>query len=255
MKKLMFAAAVAAGLVAFGEGIESANTVGYTTKTLSANSWFIANAQFETTGSTAATTTLNDLLATSATAGEYDTMEANAPQLQVLNSVGGYDLYYYISDAYDAGGNTVEGWADGGGDLASFDLGIGIGFWYKAVSAATLTFSGQINDSSTFTTSVTANQFKIIGNPFPIALDLTKMTTSLTPGEYDTMEANAPQLQVLNALGGYDLYYYISDAYDAGGNPTTGWSDGGGDLVTSPIEVGAGFWIKAPANGTVTFTK
>ena len=29
MKKLMFAAAVAAGLVAFGDGIESANTVGY----------------------------------------------------------------------------------------------------------------------------------------------------------------------------------------------------------------------------------
>ncbi len=29
MKKLMFAAAVAAGFAAFGEGIESANTVGY----------------------------------------------------------------------------------------------------------------------------------------------------------------------------------------------------------------------------------
>ena len=32
MKKLMFAAAVAAGLVAFGDGIESANTVGYQQK-------------------------------------------------------------------------------------------------------------------------------------------------------------------------------------------------------------------------------
>ena len=32
MKKLMFAAAVAAGLVAFGDGIESANTVGYQNK-------------------------------------------------------------------------------------------------------------------------------------------------------------------------------------------------------------------------------
>ena len=31
MKKVMFAAAVAAGLVAFGEGLESNNTVGYNT--------------------------------------------------------------------------------------------------------------------------------------------------------------------------------------------------------------------------------
>ncbi len=255
MKKVMFGLAAAAAIAAFGDGLESANTVGYATKTLSANSWFIANAQFEATGSTGATTTLNDLLATSATAGEYDTMEANAPQLQVLNSVGGYDAYYYITDAYDAGGNTVEGWSDSNGDLATLDLGIGIGFWYKAVSAATLTFSGQVNDSSTFTTSVAANQFKIIGNPFPVALDLTTMTTTLSPGEYDTMEANAPQLQVLNAVGGYDAYYYISDAYDAGGNTVQGWSDSNGDLASTPIEVGAGFWIKAPAVGTVTFTK
>ena len=35
MKKLMFAAAVAAGLVAFGDGIESANTVGYLDKDVS----------------------------------------------------------------------------------------------------------------------------------------------------------------------------------------------------------------------------
>ena len=253
MKKLMFVVAAAIAGSAFC--IDSANTVGYSTKSLSANSWFIANAQFEATTSTDATTTLNDLLATSATAGEYDTMEANAPQLQVLNSVGGYDFYYYITDAYDAGGNSVEGWSDSNGDLATLDLGIGIGFWYKAVSAATLTFSGQVNNSDTFTTSVAANQFKIIGNPFPIALDFSKMTTSLTPGEYDTMESNAPQLQVLNAVGGYDFYYYISDAYDAGGNSVQGWSDSNGDLATTPIEVGAGFWIKAPAAGTVTFAK
>ncbi len=255
MKKLMFTAAVAAGLIAFGDGLESQNTVGYSTKTLSANSWFIANAQFEVAGSTTASTTLNDLLATSATPGEYNTMEANAPQLQVLNSVGGYDAYYYITDAYDAGGNTVEGWSDSNGDLAALDLGIGIGFWYKAVSAATLTFAGQVNNSDTFTTSVAADQFKIIGNPFPIALDFSKMTTSLTPGQYNTMEANAPQLQVLNSVGGYDAYYYITDAYDAGGNTVQGWSDSNGDLATDPIEVGAGFWIKAPEAGTVTFAK
>ena len=41
MKKLMFVAAVAAGLVAFGDGIESANTVGYNTATSGADNNFI----------------------------------------------------------------------------------------------------------------------------------------------------------------------------------------------------------------------
>ena len=41
MKKVMFAAAVAAGLVAIGDGIESANAVGYTTATSGADNNFI----------------------------------------------------------------------------------------------------------------------------------------------------------------------------------------------------------------------
>ena len=41
MKKLMFAAAVAAGLVAIGDGLESANSVGYTTSTSGSDNNFI----------------------------------------------------------------------------------------------------------------------------------------------------------------------------------------------------------------------
>ncbi len=40
MKKIMFAMAAAAGLMAFGDGIESVNTVGYATKAYSANNTF-----------------------------------------------------------------------------------------------------------------------------------------------------------------------------------------------------------------------
>ena len=45
MKKIMFAAAVAAAGLAFG--IESANTVGYTTKTIPAGKDMTAAVQFE----------------------------------------------------------------------------------------------------------------------------------------------------------------------------------------------------------------
>ena len=51
MKKVMFAAAVAAGLVAFGE-IESNNTVGYNTKAVDAAKFYILGVQFEATDGT-----------------------------------------------------------------------------------------------------------------------------------------------------------------------------------------------------------
>lgn len=253
MKKLMFGMAVAAGLMACAD-IESANTVGFTTKELSANSWFLANTQFQDVGKDGFAN-LNSLVQTSVAPGIFETMEADAPQLQVLSPKGGYNLYFLISDAYDAEGNEVTGWADLGGDLVTDDVQLGFGFWYKAISAATLTFKGEVSNADTLTVSVPKNNFKIVGNPFPAALDLSKITTSFAPGVFDTMETEALQIQVLSPKGGYNLYYYISDAYDSEGNEVEGWADLGGDLVTEPIEVGAGFWVKAPADGTMTFTK
>ena len=53
MKKLMFAAAVAAGLAAFGDGIESNNTVGYQTMDLTAGKQVMKGAMFITVGDSA----------------------------------------------------------------------------------------------------------------------------------------------------------------------------------------------------------
>ena len=52
MKKVMFVAAVAAGLVAFGEGIESHNTVGYATQSAGSNAYPTLGAMFVTPGTT-----------------------------------------------------------------------------------------------------------------------------------------------------------------------------------------------------------
>ena len=45
-------------------------------------------------------------------------------ELQLLAASGGYDLYYYIEEAYDEDtDNFIEGWADGGDNLATIKFG------------------------------------------------------------------------------------------------------------------------------------
>ena len=136
------------------------------------------------------------------------------------------------------------------------------GFWFKAMAAGSITCSGQVSATAEIGNTVTADQFNIVANPYPVALDLNAPTsTNFTPGEYgdgeDTTMGNAPQVQVLNAGGlSYTKYYYISDAYDAEDNPVAGncWADVNGYIVTgTQVPVGQSFWVKSASAGTFTF--
>lgn len=69
-------------------------------------------------------------------------------------------------------------------------------------------------------------------------------------------QTTAPQIQVLNAVGGYDRYYYLNDGYVDDETFVEGWCDGAGTLVTDKsIGVGSGFWIKSASEMTATFNK
>ena len=79
-------------------------------------------------------------------------------------------------------------------------------------------------------------------------------TSGITPGTYDTMGTDAPCIMIYDGVGGYNYYYYISDAYDAEGNEVTAWADGGGDAVTGGIaNPGQAFWLRSASSGTLTF--
>ncbi len=265
MKKIAIAAlalAAATG-IALAE-VTSANTVGFTTKTVTADTFYLCGIQFEEVGNGTGAIKLNDLVTMSGIeACGFDDMNTDAAQIQVLNASGsGYNRYYYISDAYDANENEVEGWSDGNGDLAENAINIGKGFWFKAPAAAvsgtaTLTLNGQVNGNESGSVSFTANTFALAANPFPVATDLNNVTVSgIVASTFDNMNSDAAQIQVLNASGsGYNRYYYISDAYDANENEVEGWSDGNGDLAEGGvIPVGAGFWLKSPTAGTISFS-
>ena len=262
MKKLMFAAAVAAGLVAFGDGIESANSVGYTTKAVAADTFYLIGVQFEKVGQDGVAG-LNDVLIMDGIAPvAFDNMLTDAARIDVL--VGnGYQQYFYINDADD--GTEVynlTGWADGAGNLISTaDLALGDGFWFHAptVSAgAAITVAGQVTASSEITLNVPSGKaFAIRANPFPLAVNLKDVATSgITAVAFDNMLTDAARIDVLVG-NGYQQYFYINDADD--GSETydkLGWADGAGNLIDSNvIDVGASFWINSPAAGTLTFTK
>ena len=262
MKKLMFAAAVAAGLAAFGEGIESANSVGYTTKTVAADTFYLIGVQFEKIGQDGVAG-LNDVLIMKGIEPvAYDNMFTDAARIDVL--VGNaYQQYFYINDADDGTESyNLTGWADGAGNLISTaDLAIGDGFWFHAptVSAgATLTVAGQVTESTEITLNVpSGNAFVIRANPFPLAVNLKDVATSgITAVAYDNMFTDAARIDVLVG-NAYQQYFYINDADDGTESYNiTGWSDGAGNAVdANVIEVGASFWINSPAAGTLTFTR
>ena len=139
MKKLMFAAAVAAGLVAFGEGIESANTVGYSTTAVAANTWYMAGVQFTDTATGTGISLQDFVKGDFAATSFWDDDVALAPTIQVYGA-GGYTAYYYFSDA-TSGSDEVTAWADGSGDAVDASVPVGGAMWFKASDASTVTFA------------------------------------------------------------------------------------------------------------------
>ena len=255
MKKLMFAMAAAAGLMAFGEGIESNNTVGYSTTSVAADTWYMAGVQFTDTA-TGTGISLQDFMKGDFEATSFwDDDLGDAPQVQIYGP-GGYTAYYYFNDA-TAGANEITAWSDGNGDAVDVTLSPGQALWFKNPSAAcSVTFAGQVLAAGTKEVSCTADAWNMIANPYPtpLALNSENITWNVSPTSYwDDPLGAAPQIQIYGASG-YTAYYYFSDA-TSGANEITAWADGNGDAVAISAPVGGALWFKASDATTVTFAK
>ena len=126
--------------------VESANTVGFTTKSISADTFYLCGIQFEDVGNGTGAISLNDLVTMSGieACGFLD-MDTSAAQIQVRNAANtGYDTFYFINDALDGEDEPVEYdcWADSNGyEATGGSLPVGAGFWLKSPSAGSVTFS------------------------------------------------------------------------------------------------------------------
>ena len=139
--------ALIAGL-ALAEGVNSANTVGYTTANVAKDTYYMLGLQYEKVGGGAIP--VQDLVKGTFVGVNFDENGAflqTAPKLQVWTP-SGYNMYYYINDAYDAvknDGTVYEGWADSFGNYVTDNFPIGYGFWFKPTTAATASFTSPLS--------------------------------------------------------------------------------------------------------------
>ena len=238
------------------------------------NTFKIAAAQFESTAGL--TQKINDFVACQnpgqAWEGDMADYEEKAgwkdtaPSIQVPKASGGYDYYFYVTDARIDDDNGTLGWATAGGDYATVgEIAAGLGLWIRGANdgvndTTTFTFSGQVisEDSATISGDGT---FRLRANPYPTATLLNGANVAdwsvLTPGqawegdmadyeEKDGWKDAAPQIQIPKAAGGYDYYFYVTDARVDDDNGTLGWATAGGDFTsTATIPAGVGIWFKA----------
>ena len=143
MKKIMFAAAFAAGLVAFGEGIESANTVGYATVDVADGQIVGLAIQF------------NDIV-TENTIAVKDLVVLNNPSganslVDTADQIWKWENNAWTKYFYRKRGTTTYGWvkydstAATQPSVATTDtIGVGQGFFFKRAMGAggtTVTFT------------------------------------------------------------------------------------------------------------------
>ena len=282
MKKLMFGMAVAAAGLAFG-AVESANVVGYTTKTIEAGKWMMIAVQFDKVGGGAKT--FDEAFKLNVTgpkawnsADDEDCIPgwyANAPCLKIPlgTALEGYRDLYWTQNAWDDdAGDFVEGWADAtGGYVAAAPMLKGYGVWLVAGNEdLTVTIDGEVLGSASDTISA-ATGWNMLKLPFPVALNAgaSKINWNLTgvkawesaddddciPGWYAT--APALKIPLGTALEGYRDLYYSSNAWNESiGDFVEGWADAtGGYISDATIPEGQAFWFIAPSPVTSTITK
>jgi len=131
----MFAAAVAAGLVAIGEGIESANVVGYNTVTIN-KQYTILGIPF--TGTTGSAMSIQD--AVPYCEGMTKGAAASAADcIQIMDNEGNYDEYF-MCNGYKGKGTVTGGdgkWVKSTESVVTSDaLPAGKGGWFVRKSAS-----------------------------------------------------------------------------------------------------------------------
>ena len=256
MKKVMFAAAVAAagGLMA----IESANVVGYNTDTITAKKFNMVSVPFE--GTDGKGFKLNQCLSGVDLVGTDSPYTADQVQLWDATT-GTYDNWYY----YEAG-DEWTGWWDAITATKLFEdvypdgLPSGSAFWYKSAASATkngaLTVSGQVFDGASVDFEILPGKFNMVANAYPVTLKLNDATQVDWKNSHGTDSPyTADQIQIWDpTTGTYDNWYYYNV-----GDEWTGWWDAitatklFEDVYTTGLPVGKPFWYKAAATGGSAF--
>jgi hypothetical protein len=257
MKKLMIAAAAAFCGTVFG--LESANTVGYTSVTAKKDAWLLTAVQFE--GVDGNDVLLSNLVSGNYAAVDWDENDAEmlfldtAPTIMIPKAEGGYSNFYYIN--YE--GETFWFDFDAGGPDEGTPVVAGTGIWFRQSGEdCPVTFAGQVVMDSSVPVDMTKNLWTLVSNPYPMAFGVSEVNYNGLVGiDWDDNDAEmlfldaAPTIMVPKAEGGYSNFYYINYEGDSF------WFDfdAGGPDEGAVVPVGSGFWFRAATDVTITFAK
>lgn len=252
MKKLMFAAAVAAGFVAFGDGLESANTVGYTTGTSGADNNFIT-VPFNAIGYNTA-----DIQQIAISDGGAGTIgwgtETFAIWEGLPTAVEGSGFFYYDPSMDVTGQATGYYWGDDSCAKAAFSIAPGQGVVVNCASDLSFTTAGDVAMETISFTAIQDNNFT--GNPFPVTIDIQDI--AISDGGAGTIgwgtETFAIWEGLPTAVEGSGFFYY-DPSMDVTGTATTYyWGDDSCAKATYAIPAGQGVVVNCAEGLTISIT-
>ena len=180
MKKVMFAAAVAA-MAGVGLAIDSQNVVGYLNNDNTIAGLNMITPGFQDVGITS--TKLTGLKVTNASGDEVTT---GACIINLIDGIGN-TLKSYTWKSSGRGANKTWGWKEGDAVVdATVVFGRGIGLLFTAETAGdTIMSAGGVNLSAV-TNSETIAGLNIVANPFPVTIKLNtlKVTNASPPARH-----------------------------------------------------------------------
>ena len=249
MKKIMFAAAMIAAMVAVAD-VTSANVVGYYQ---SESNFRVGNTMYTPmfAGVGSETYSIQDIKPVGTTVPDGSS-GANAITLQKLNATGGIDgnLYYWM-DYYDDDEEENEyGWRRPASFTpAAITFTAGEAFWLKmpATAACTLQFNGEVRKGNSYILLRQGNT--AVGNPTPVTINVADIRPVGTAVPDGSSGANAITLQKLNSTGGIDgnLYYWMNYYDDDEEEDEYGWKRPASFAdCAMTLAPGEGLWVKCP---------
>ena len=250
MKKLMFAAAVAAGFAAFGDGLESNNTVGYNTATSGADNNFIA-VPFNAVGYN--TADIQQIKISDGGSGGIGWGTENFSIWEGVPTVAEGSEYVYWDPTQDISGEATDYyWGDGSGAKATFSIAPGQAVVVNCGADLTFTTSGDVPMAQVSFTSIADNNFT--GNPFPQAIDIQAIKISdNNAGGIGWGTENFSIWEGVPTVAEGSEYVYWDPTQDISGEATDYyWGDGSGAKVTYPIAAGQGVVINCGAGLTIS---
>ena len=236
MKKLViaFAACALAGLAS--AQVYSQNIVGYVAQPLVGGKFNMYVVPFEAVGG--GNVFIPELLSGNLTAGGDSGL---GDTIQIWNpATSGYDDYYL----FDNGDGTATWWK--GDDSEEMGpMPAGTTFWYEAKGDnGSVTVSGQVITTGTFSESVIGGKFNMLACPYPVEFDpnninaIDWMACGATAGGDSGL---GDTIQIWNpATSGYVDYYLFDN-----GDGTATWWYADDSAEADPIPMGVPFWYES----------